>query len=209
MINARWEIGTDQEAWGFTLHFTACVGESQTSWLGINGRKDVQQRRKPLQLPSCSTQGAICFQEEIYNVGFFVLPQGCNSSLSGEDGVPQNEGWSKTTLDPEQQQHCWPVAPLVGQEMIAHTKEELWFWWSPTICSCTPYLVQLFLGITHLSTMPLLIGVISASPLRDCHSGNVSLHLFFDPSNYMALLLFLGEPTRQQFSLAHFCPILL
>lgn len=38
--------------------------------------------------------------------------------------------------------------------MIAHTKEELWFWWSPTICSCALYLAQLFLGTTHLYCAP-------------------------------------------------------
>lgn len=59
------------------------------------------------------------------------------------------------------------------------------------------------------NSSPLLIRVISASPLHDCHSGNVSLHQFSDPSNYMALLIFPGEPPSQQFSLACFCPILL
>lgn len=63
----------------------------------------------PLRVP-------FAFRRRLSVCETFVMPQGCNSSPFGEDGVPENEGWSRTTLDPGQQQHWWPIASLVGQK---------------------------------------------------------------------------------------------
>lgn len=122
-------------------------------WLGVDGRKNVQQSRKPLSATLLLHWGCHLLSGDS-QCEFLCCARAIIISPFGEDEVPQNEGWSRTALDPGQQQHWWPVAPLVGQEMIAHTKEELWFWWSPTICSCTLYLAQLFSGTTHLYCAP-------------------------------------------------------
>jgi len=62
------------------------------------------EKKASFSYPLAPLKVSFAFRRRLI-VWYIVLPQGCNSSPSAEDEVPQNEEQSRTTLDPSQKQH--------------------------------------------------------------------------------------------------------